>query len=82
MIARPGWCPNKSCDCLRTMQGKVCAGFAPGGGRLCMLPGENAKDICALIDLDEADTNEIAEMMETIDGTRIAHEITSGRGGG
>lgn len=82
MSTRPGWCPNKSCDCLRTMQDKVCAGYTDSGGRLCILPEQNAKDICALIDLDEADTNELAEMMETIDGTRIAHEITSGRGGG
>lgn len=64
------------------MQNKVCAGFTAGGGRLCILPGDKAKDICALIDLDEVDTSEIGEMLETIDGTRIAHEITSGRGGG
>ncbi len=79
---RPEWCPNKSCDCLLTMQDKVCAGFTAGGGRLCILPGQKAKDICALIDLDEDDTSRLADMLETIDGTRINHEISSGRGGG
>ena len=82
MSMRPEWCPNKSCDCLRTMQDKVCAGYTDSGGRLCILPGKKAQDICALIDLDEADTNELAEMIETIDGMHVAYEIASGRGGG
>lgn len=66
MSQRPDWCPNKSCDCLQAMHDKVCAGFTPGGGRLCILPGKNAKDICALIDLDEADASQLKFMLELV----------------
>ena len=80
MNTRPDWCPNKTCDCLLTMHDKVCAGYTEGGGRLCILPGQKAKDICALIDLDEGDTGRLMDMIEVIDFTHTHRSINANGG--
>lgn len=73
MKTRPDWCPNKSCTTVQTMQDKVCAGMSGGLGRLCVQPGEEAQDICALTELDEGDTYALTKLFEAIDNMRTSH---------